>query len=370
LTTTFSASNDTNNNYLDSNNGAITGAVKDDDKNRIPDIPSHLQGLAAVEDSKGIKRKASALSRAEDTLGKFAYQTAASVTRQGWASFVNSVRGTSNVAAGVRRLPHKAARLLDHLRTKGATVLMANEPWTTADLDRAMHRGSHKSAHEERDFVFEEIMDFCTQGYWTVLPYDTVRDWRGLRLSPLGVVPQRDRRPRLIVDYSFSGVNEATIPLAPKEAMQFGRALQRVIQKIVNADPRYGPTYLAKIDIADGFYRVWLKITDIPKLGVMLPTTPGRPQLVAFPLALPMGWVESPPYFSVLTETACDLANEHLRRRPRERPRSSVHRLEAVAATPPPDTEVTGETTTRLPPRVRNGIRGHRRTPRGIHRQQ
>ena len=71
--------------------------------------------------------------------------------------------------------------------------------------------------------------------------------------------------------------------------------------------------YLSKIDIADGFYRVWLRAGNIPKLGVVLPTTPGQPPIIAFPLTLPMGWVESPPsYFTVLTETACDLANAHL----------------------------------------------------------
>ena len=60
------------------------------------------------------------------------------------------------------------------------------------------------------------------------------------RISPLGVVPQRDRRPRLIVDYSFSNFNEETVPLAPIEFMQFGRALQRIMAKIVRADPQYG----------------------------------------------------------------------------------------------------------------------------------
>jgi hypothetical protein len=118
--------------------------------------------------------------------------------------------------------------------------------------------------------------------------------------------------------------------------MQFGRALQRVMSKIVYADPKYGPVYLAKIDIADGFYRVWLQIADIRKLGVTLPTSSGQPLLVAFPLALPMGWVESPPYFTTLTETACDLANNELRAR-EKRTRNTAHRLEAVAATPPPD---------------------------------
>jgi hypothetical protein len=125
--------------------------------------------------------------------------------------------------------------------------------------------------------------------------------------------------------------------MAPKEAMQFGRALQRVLAKIVHADPRYGPVHLSKIDIADGFYRVGLKWADIPKLGVALPTSPGRPPLVAFPLALPMGWVESPPYFTTFSETACDLANMSLCTSVMPLEHGAVHRLEAVAVTPPPE---------------------------------
>ena len=254
----------------------------------------------------------------------------------GWNAFVQKTRGESNLAEKVRQLPHKAARVLEHLRKRGASVLTSTQPWGLTTCDAAMRRGPHKSAHNHAEFVFEEILDFCRQGYWTVLPYDSVRDWVNLRISPLGVIPQRDRRPRLIVDYSFSGINNDTVPIAPRESMQFGRALPRILQTVVRADPRYGPVYLSKIDIADGFYRVWLQATDILKLGVALPTTPGQPPLVAFPLALPMGWVESPPYFTTLTETACDLANNHLRARD-ERPRLTVHRLETVAATPPSD---------------------------------
>jgi hypothetical protein len=101
-------------------------------------------------------------------------------------------------------------------------------------------------------------------------------------------------------------VNAETVQLAPPEAIQFGRALHRV--RIVAADERYGPAvYLAKIDLAHGFYGVWGQSRDIPKLGVVLPTLPDQPQLIAFPLTLPTGWVESPPYFTVLTETTCDL---------------------------------------------------------------
>jgi hypothetical protein len=39
----------------------------------------------------------------------------------------------------------------------------------------------------------------------------------------------------------------------PHEAMQFGRALERLLFHIRHANPRYGPVYLNKIDISDGF---------------------------------------------------------------------------------------------------------------------
>jgi hypothetical protein len=91
--------------------------------------------------------------------------------------------------------------------------------------------------------------------------------------------------------------------------MQFRRALHQVLQCIVCADPRQGVVHIFKLDNADGFYRMWIKPEDVPKLGVVLLTEEGQ---AAFSLALPMGWVESPPYFCAATETIADLENEVL----------------------------------------------------------
>jgi hypothetical protein len=148
----------------------------------------------------------------------------------------------------------------------------------------------------------------------------------------MGVVPQRDRRPRVIVDYSFFGVNEETVKLAPREAMQFGKALERILRKIVESNPIYGPVYLLKIDIADGFYRIWLNATDIPTLAVSLPPMHGNKPLLALPLVLPMGWTESPPYFTAATKTVADMANMRLR----NHWRPPLHRVDVIADTIPP----------------------------------
>jgi hypothetical protein len=170
------------------------------------------------------------------------------------------------------------------------------------------------------------------KGQWMVLPYNVVRHLPNFRASPIGVVPQRERRPRTIVDYTFFGINLDTLPLTAPEAMQFGRALERVIQSIVRADPRHGPVHLIKVDIADGFYRIHLAPEDIPTLGVTLPFQDehGQP-LIAFPLTLPMGWVNSPPLFCAATETVCDMANQHLT----QRAHPPAHRLDDLADTPP-----------------------------------
>jgi hypothetical protein len=118
--------------------------------------------------------------------------------------------------------------------------------------------------------------------------------------------------------------------MMPPEAMQFGRALERILYSIHHANPHHGPVYMSKTDLADGFCRVPLASSGVPKLGIILPRFPSEEQMVAFPLVLPMGWVESPPAFCVATETVADLAND-------VSPHHSlpIHPLEDVANTSP-----------------------------------
>ena len=153
----------------------------------------------------------------------------------------------------------------------------------------ALARGSHQSALSHMEFLRDEMADMIDQGYWVILPYSNVLHLPHLRLSPLGVVPQRDRRPRIIVDYTFWGINDDTVPLAPSESMQFGRAFERILHKIRRANRRFGPTYMIKVDIADGFYRLFVSAPTIATLGVVFPQYEDEEPLVAFPLVLPMG---------------------------------------------------------------------------------
>jgi hypothetical protein len=144
-------------------------------------------------------------------------------------------------------------------------------------------------------------------------------------------VPQQDRRDRLIVDYTFSGVNPSTIPSAP-DSLQFGHALLRILQYLHRADTRQGPIYIAKVDIADAFMPVHLHVPHIPILAALLPSYPGETPLVAFPMILPMGWVESTQYMCAVTETIADTTNQCLRKGFSP---SLTHRLETLANSQP-----------------------------------
>jgi hypothetical protein len=246
----------------------------------------------------------------------------------GWQKFVKLRRKRGDFA-DVKTLPHPANRLLHFYKQHGVPVRFHQKPWTKCQIQNAISRGPHRSCHEYIDYLQEEFIDMIKKSQWVVLPYRQVQHFPNLRISPPGVIPQRGRRPRWIVDYSWYDVNNDTIPIYPKEAMQFGHALDRILREIILADPTLGPTYLLKLDISDGFYRVNLNIDDIPKLGVAFPTRPGEEPLVALPLVLPMGWTASPPCFSAATETSADLANFDIQHNVQAPP----HPLDDLAAT-------------------------------------
>jgi hypothetical protein len=146
-----------------------------------------------------------------------------------------------------------------------------------------MAYGSHASTAEHQVFLRVEIGYMVEKGFWIVLLYSQVRELPNLRISSMGIVPQRNQRPRTIVDYTFSFVNNEMARLVSREAMLFGHTLHRLLRMIRFSDPAQGPVYMLKVYVADGFYRVYVAPRDVRKLGVAFPATPGEPPLVAFP---------------------------------------------------------------------------------------
>ena len=208
-------------------------------------------------------------------------------------------------------------------------ALTSSPPWSPETKQACIERGCHRSAVEHAGFLREEMSEFIDNRFWAVLPYRAVAHLPNLQLSPAAVKEERERKPRLLCDHSWYPVNDTTLPHAPPEAMQFGGALQRILELVRHADPQYGPVHLSKHDIKDGYYRLFLKPEDCLRLAIILPTYDDEEQLVAIPMACTMGWVESPPTFCTMSETVADETN---RRTVENQEIAEPHRLEAAAA--------------------------------------
>jgi hypothetical protein len=246
-------------------------------------------------------------------LGKFVRHHSSLVRTLGWRKFIAHLQHPSDHPPSLNKTHHPAAPYLHRLALHGVPAPSSSPPWTKHQLKTTLVRGAHTSAkHQFRDFLMSDMLDMVKKGYWSVLPFKALDQFAHLKLSPAGVVPQRTRRPRPIMDYSFTGVNQHSLSVSPMHAMQLGHALPRILQHIAYANPQHGPPLLLKIDLSDGYYRVRLSPEAALELAVVLPGVPPYKNLIGIPLCLPMGWTHSPPYFCAFTETAADIANHML----------------------------------------------------------
>ena len=71
------------------------------------------------------------------------------------------------------------------------------------------------SAKKGVEFINTDLGDQVQAGHVTVLPLEAVNYLHKLWLSPVAVIPQVGRRPRLILDFTLSGLNEVSKMLAP-----------------------------------------------------------------------------------------------------------------------------------------------------------
>ena len=85
--------------------------------------------------------------------------------------------------------------------------------------------GTHTSANKEEDFIHAELDKQVQAGHVAVFHLEAVTSLQNLWLSPIAVTPQMGRRPRLIFDFTWSGINNISERLAPMEAMRFRGAL-------------------------------------------------------------------------------------------------------------------------------------------------
>ena len=171
--------------------------------------------------------------------------------------------------------------------------------------------GTHASTSKEAEFIHAEFSKQVQAGHVAVFPLEVVTTLQNMWLLPVAVIPQVGRRPRLIFDFTWSGLNDIEERLSPMEAMRVGGVLLCILMKVITYDPRLGTAYLGKVDLVDAHMRLWMSMEEVPSIiFLILKKTPSKTQLVGFHLFLPMGYINSAPYFCMATETVADLANE------------------------------------------------------------
>ena len=159
----------------------------------------------------------------QDKLGTLVqFLSAQFASASSWESFAKVAHGRPHLSETVHQLDHPASSLLAQFRDSGVPVVLDDKNWTREKLDECLARGAHQSAIKHKAFIREEMAECIEDGHWLVLPYHMVNDLPNLRLSPLGVEEERERRPRLVVDHSFYELNDHTQVSVPLAAMQFG----------------------------------------------------------------------------------------------------------------------------------------------------
>ena len=136
--------------------------------------------------------------------------------------------------------------LLDSCREDGVPYVTSAKPWDTQQKEDTLHHEAHQSTYQNLELVRGEFVHMIKKRFWTALPTSLVLHHKELRLSPLGVAPQHKQQPQVTCNHTFFGVNQDTVPMAPPEAMQFGKMLPRQLQALAFANPKYNPVYLAK----------------------------------------------------------------------------------------------------------------------------
>ena len=128
-----------------------------------------------------------------DWLSDSAVCSALRLKKVGLTGLIASVRGERDIHSAVGALPHEAAPLLYQMRKKGTPVKIDGPPLRPEQLAAAIAYGSHNSCNRDPSFLRTEMRDFLEKGFGIVLPLEDTVGLNGLRLSPAGLIPQRDR---------------------------------------------------------------------------------------------------------------------------------------------------------------------------------
>ena len=112
-----------------------------------------------------------------------------------------------------------AAHLLDRFHKSAKSALIFISPWRPEKTTAALKWGSHSSLIKGIDFLRYEYADIVEKQKMIVLPVKILKSIFGLRLSLLGLVPQRGQQDYMIFNYSYFDLNQDTLKIVLGETM-------------------------------------------------------------------------------------------------------------------------------------------------------
>jgi hypothetical protein len=197
--------------------------------------------------------------------------------------------------------------------------------WEWGVIESAVARGPHPTAHTpESVALFQDDIEYQIKaGFCRVFLWDDIVKMRpkNLKISPVAVVSQVNRCGRIILDLSFpvyqeingiitvtqKSVNKSTVLQAPSQSVkEIGKVLPRLLQYMHDTPPGLHILF-SKLDISNEFWCLIVHLADSFNFAYVLPQPDGEPIRIVVPSAVQMGWVESPPLFCLVTESARDL---------------------------------------------------------------
>ena len=195
-------------------------------------------------------------------------------------------------------------------------------PWTPEVIQEAKKAGPHQSActPEAAELIWEDIQYQVDAGFVKIVRHDDLfgeSTPKELKISRVAVVPQENRRDRIILNLSAEvelpetrrsgkrkhpSVNETTVPAEDQEPVQnLGRAVPELLRFMHDVDCSWEIMW-QKIDLSDGFWRMIVEAGKEHNFVFQMPGRPGDDTIYyVVPSALQMGWKNSPAYFCKAT---------------------------------------------------------------------
>jgi hypothetical protein len=230
-----------------------------------------------------------------------------------------------------RLLPASICETLHQFASDGVPTDCGPE-WPQDVKKHALEAGPHTSAMspENIELIWDDIRYQEKDGFVHIVTEEQLGEISppNLKISRVAVVPQTNRRGRIILNLSASvalpsyrpqgqrrriepvhpSVNETTAPAADQSAAEaLGTARNAILRFMFEVDPTWEIDW-QKVDLSDGFWRMIVEHGEAYNFVFQLPMRPGdTTRYFVIPAALQMGWKNSPAYFCLGTEGAREL---------------------------------------------------------------